>query len=181
MPAMLRVRLMTADESAKIQQLTQSQKESVRLVRRSQIIRLSSDGLCVSEIMVECDLSENVVRKWIKRFNAHGLAGLADAPRSGRPMTYTPEQVSLVIESALTKPEALGLPFACWTLDRLQAYLHEQKNIGMKRSRIDELLIQEGLRWKMQETWFSERVDPDFAEKRGPSSRSTRSHLRVVS
>lgn len=72
-----------------------------------------------------------------------------------------------MIETALTKPATLGLPFACWTLDRLEAYLNEQKHIGMKRSRIDELLIQEGLRWRMQETWFSERVDPDFAEKKG--------------
>ena len=181
MPAMLRVRPMTADERAKIEQLTQSQKESVRLVQRSQIIRLSLDGLSVSEIIDECDISDNVVRKWIKRFNDHGLAGLADAPRSGRPMTYTPEQVSLVIETALTKPETLGVPFACWTLDRLEIYLNEQKNIGMKRSRIDELLIQEGLRWKMQETWFSERVDPEFAEKRGPSSRSIPNRLRGVS
>lgn len=181
MPAMLRVRPMTAEEYAKIEQLPQSQKESVRLVQRSRIIRLSSDGLYVSEIMAECDLSENSVRKWIKRFNEFGLAGLSDAPRSGRPMTCTPEQVSLVIESALTKPETLGLPFACWTLDRLEAYLNEQKHIGMKRSRIDELLIREGLRWKMQEAWFSEQVDPEFAEKREPSSRSTRGHPRVVS
>lgn len=181
MPAMLRVRPMTAEERAKIEQLTHSQKESVRLVQRSHIIRLSADGLSVSEIMVERDISENSVIKWIKRFNEHGFAGLSDAPRSGRPMTYTPEQVSLVIELALTKPETLDLPFACWTLDRLESYLNEQKNVGMKRSRIDELLIQDGLCWKMQETWFSERVDPEFAEKRGPSSRSTRSHLRAVS
>jgi len=106
---------------------------------------------------------------------------LNDELHSGRPATYTLDQVSLVIETALTKPEALGLPFACWTLDRLEIYLNEQKNSGMKRSRIDELLIQEGLRWKMQETRFSERVDPEFAEKRGPSSRSTRRHLRAVS
>jgi transposase len=86
-----------------------------------------------------------------------------------------------VIETALTKPEALGLPFACWTLDRLATYLQDERGIGIKRSRIDELLIGEGLRWKVQETWFSERVDPDFAEKRGPSSRSPRSPPRGVS
>jgi transposase len=86
-----------------------------------------------------------------------------------------------VIETALTKPETLGLPFACWTLDRLTAYLKEQKGIGMKRSRIDELLIAEGLRWRMPETWFTERVAPDCAEKRGPSSRSTRRRPRAVS
>ena len=70
----------------------------------------------------------------------------------------------------LTDPQALGLPFESWTLDRLAAYLSEQKGIAMKRSRIDEVLQTEGLRWRNQETWFGERVDPDFAEKRGRSS-----------
>ena len=37
----------------------------------------------------------------------------------------------------------------------------------MKRSRLDEVLLTEGLRWRKQETWFGERVDPDFAAKRG--------------
>jgi len=28
------------------------------------------------------------------------------------------------------------------------------------------MLLAEGLRWRKQETWFGERVDPEFAEKR---------------
>jgi transposase len=51
-----------------------------------------------------------------------------------------------VIATALTAPRTLGLPFASWTLDRLAAYLGEHKGIAMKRSRIDEILRQEGLR-----------------------------------
>lgn len=35
----------------------------------------------------------------------------------------------------------------------------------MKHSRADEIFIAEGLRWRQQETWFGERVDPAFAEK----------------
>ena len=82
--------------------------------------------------------------------------------------------------TALTKPKALGLPFTSWTLDRLVAYLAEQKGITMERSRLGEVLLSEGLRWRKAETWFGERVDPAFAEKRGGSSRSTRSHLQPV-
>jgi transposase len=89
--------------------------------------------------------------------------------------------VGEVIATALTTPTTLDLPFACWTLDRLATYLAEVKGLPMKRSRIDEVLRKEGLRWRAQETWFGERVDPDFAKKRGRSPRSTRSHLRVVS
>jgi transposase len=92
---------------------------------------------------------------------------LEDGPRSGRPARYTSEAVSEVIATALTDPQTLGLPFANWTLDRLQAYLNEVKRISIQRSRIDDLLLREGLRWRQQESWFGERVDPDFARKRG--------------
>jgi hypothetical protein len=60
----------------------------------------------------------------------------------------------------------LGLPFACWTLDRLVAYLSGQ-GMAMRGSRISEIFIREGLKWRHDETWFGERVDPDFAKKGG--------------
>jgi transposase len=109
------------------------------------------------------------VRRRLRRFNAAGLAALEDHPRCGCPPIYTPPEVATVIATALTAPRTLGLPFASWTLDRLAAYLHEHKGIAMKRSRLDEILRQEGLRWRKQETWFGARVDPEFAQKRGRS------------
>ena len=62
----------------------------------------------------------------------------------------------------------------------LAAYLLEQKGIAMRRSRIDEILRAEGLRWRRHETWFGARVDPEFAEKRGGSRRSTPRHPRAA-
>ncbi len=44
----------------------------------------------------------------------------------------------------------------------------------MKKTRIFEILHEEGLRGRQQESWFGKRVDPDFAKKRGPSSGSAR-------
>jgi transposase len=120
------------------------------------------------------------VYTWIKRFNAEGLASLQDRPRSGCPPTYPADQKAEIIATALTDPQALGLAFACWTLDRLEKYLNEHKRIAIKRSRIDEILLAEGLRWRSQETWFGEKVDPDFAQKRGSSKRSTPRHLSAA-
>jgi hypothetical protein len=37
------------------------------------------------------------------------------------------DEVAAVIATALTSPRRLGLPFAAWTLDRLVAYLREQR------------------------------------------------------
>ena len=44
-----------------------------------------------------------------------------------------------MIQTALTPPGELGLPFGSWTLDRLVAYLTEVKGIPIKRSRISEI------------------------------------------
>jgi hypothetical protein len=41
------------------------------------------------------------------------------------------------------------------------------------RSRVGEVLLAEGLKWRQEETWFGARVDPDFTRTRGPSSSST--------
>jgi transposase len=106
------------------------------------------------------------------RFNAAGLAALEDGHRSGRPATYSADEVAAVIAAGLTSPRSLDLPFASWTLDRLAACPHERKGIAIRRSRIDEILLREGLRWRRHETWFGERVDPESAEKRGGSRRS---------
>jgi len=73
------------------------------------------------------------------------------------------------------------VPFASWTLDRLEAYLNEHQALAIKRSRIDDLLLAEGLRWRTHETWFGERVDPEFAKKRGALKPSTRTPRRRVS
>lgn len=175
----VRVRQLTAKEIETIRQLAHSRTEGAAKVERAKIIWLAHEGKRVSAIAKELGLCNECVRQRIKRFNDKGLDGLLDFARSGRHPTYTAEQVGEVIAAALTKPQDLGLPFACWTLDRLEAYLNEVKLIGIKRSRIDEILIGEGLRWRKQETWFGERVDPEFAEKRG-SSRSCIPIHRVI-
>jgi hypothetical protein len=62
----------------------------------------------------------------------------------------------------------------------LVAHLSEQ-GIAMRRSRISEIFIQEGLKWRHEETWFGMRVDPDFAQKRGLSSASIQQHQPAAS
>lgn len=170
----LRLRAMTSEEATTIHRLVQSRTAAARDVERARIIDLAAQGHTVRTIAARLQLHAQTVRLWLKRFNASGPAGLEDEPRAGRPATYSPEEVSEVVAAALTKPADLGQPFGSWTLDRLQTYLNEAKGIEIKRSRIDELLHAEGLRWRTQETWFGERAgrlapvaDPAFARKRG--------------
>jgi transposase len=176
----LKLKELTAEERSAMEKLARSRTASAREVERAHIILLASRGKRVPAIARDLDLTEITVRPWLTRFNAAGLAGLQDRPRSGRPVTYQPEQVSEVIATALTNPQQLNQPFACWTLDRLATYLNEEKKMPIKRSRIDELLLADGRRWRTQETWFGERVDPEFAQKRGALKRSTPTHLTRV-
>ncbi len=177
----LRLREMTSDEQAAIKRLARSRTASAREVERARIIEIAGNSERVPAIAARLEVAAKTVRTWLKRFNAGGVDGLRDQPRSGRPTTYTPEQVAEVVAAALTDPQQLGLPFGSWTLDRLAVYLREQKGIAIKRSRIDELLVAEGLRWRSQETWFGERVDPEFAKKRGASNNFIPPHQQRVS
>jgi transposase len=183
----LRVREMSPEERAEIQRLAQSRTEAARLVERAQIIWHLSQRERVPRLARRLNISEPTTRTWVKRFNAGGVPALQDRPRPGRSATYSPEIVGEVLATSLTDPQTVGQPFASWTVRRLETYLNEEKGIPIKRSRIDELLLDEGLRWRTQETWFgeraglaataaperelpSQRVDPQFAEKRGRSS-----------
>jgi transposase len=177
----LRIRAVSWEEEVAIKRLAASRTEPARLVERARILQHALVGERVPAIAAAMGINQQTARTWIKRFNAGGLGGLADAERPGRPVTYPAEQVGEMVAASLTKPEELGLPFASWTLDRLVAYLAEAKGIGIRRSRLDEVLIAEGLRRRTQETWFGARVDPDFAQKRGRSRPSTPTRLRVVS
>jgi transposase len=174
------LRELSAEEASAVESLARSRTAAARRVERARIVWRASHGETPPSIAETLGLSAETVRRRIRRFNAEGLAALEDHPRSGRPATYAADEVAAVITAAPTDPRRLGLPFASWTLDRLAAYLLERKGIAMRRSRIDEILLKEGLRWRRQQTWFGERADPEFAEKRGGSRHSTPHHPRAA-
>jgi transposase len=175
----LRVRDLREGEAEELARMTRSRMLGAGLVCRAQIVQHAVEGLSAPQIATRLDVCKATVRFWLKRFNARGLPGLEEAMRSGRPPTYTAEEHSAVIAAALSRPVDLDLPFACWTLDRLVTYLSE-KGVGMKRSRISEILLAKGLKWRQEETWFGARVDPDLERKRGLLSTSTLPHRTTV-
>lgn len=166
----LHLRELTSEEERVIGKLARSQSASKRLVERAKIIHLAKEGQTIPQIVQHLHLSEPMVRKWWKRFEQQGLAGLEDAPRSGAPSRYTDENKARVLQAARTRPNELGLPYSSWTFDRLATYAKEHLGLSMKRTRIFEILQEEELRWRKQETWFGERLDPEFAQKRGRSN-----------
>jgi transposase len=164
----LRIQAYSADDRDAVERVARSRTAQARQVERAKVVLAALEGVGGGTMAQRCHLSPATVYLWLHRYEDHGLAGLADQPRGGRPPTYTREQVGTIVATALTDPQALGQAYSSWTLDRLAAYLAEQAGICMKRSRLDELLLAEGLRWRKQESWFGARVDPEFAQKRGP-------------
>ena len=168
----IRLRALTEEERHVIDQMRRSRTEEARLVQRATIIAYASEGLKSEQIARLLLITGGSARKWIKRFHEQGLDGLLDAARSGAPARYAADERAQVIATSLTNPAELGLPFASWTTERLHSYLHEHCGLQMGKTRMFKLLQAEGLRWYQQEGWFGERVDPDFAKKRGRSNSS---------
>jgi transposase len=171
----LYVRDLTDEERAKLARLARSQTAPVRLARRAEIVLRSAAGATAPAIARGLGLADRTVRAWVERFNAAGLDGLADAPRAGRPPTYTEENRGRVIAKARALPPPPpdgGAPPTChWALDRLAAELNRE-GLPIKRSQVRRILQAERIRWQRPRTWL-ESDAPDFAEKRGRSSGST--------
>jgi transposase len=56
-----------------------------RVATRAVMVLLSTAGMSAAEIGELLDCHPATVRRWIHRYNADGVAGLADCPRPGRP------------------------------------------------------------------------------------------------
>ena len=174
MPRKLGLREVSEEEANQIRRLASSRTQQSRLVQRAKIIQLLLDnpklpaGKAGRMVGYKSDYPG---RTWIKRFNEHGIIGLADEQRSGRPPTYDENARSCLINMALQKPDSLGYPFALWTESRLQTAFQERYGLHLSTYTIWTWVTSEGLKWKRQQSWFHdvEKHDPEFVEKRGPS------------
>jgi transposase len=174
MSRLLRLREVSEAEAEQLRQLSTSRTQPARLVQRSRVIQymLDNPGLPADQAgKLAGYKSKHAGRKWVKRFNEHGIPGLGDKPRPGRPPDHTESVRSYLIDLALQKPDSLGYPFALWTLERLQEAFKERYGIHLATSTIWSWINNEGLKWKRQQSWFheAERHDPQFVEKRGLS------------
>jgi transposase len=147
-----------------------SREERARIV----VAMLDDPDLSASEAGLRAGYKTDVSGvAWVRRFNAEGIAGLEDRPRSGRKPTHSQETRSALISLALQKPSSLGYPFELWTLERLQEAFKERQGVHLASSTIWTWMDEEGFEWKRQQSWFHEveKHDPQFVEKRGPLSR----------
>lgn len=160
------VRELTQAERKELARLIHSNGDA-RIVRRAQMIRLSAECKAASEIAALWDVTGEVVRRTIHRFNAEGIPGLADKPRKGRPPKKTDRYVTLLKEAVRTSPRDLGYPFSSWTLERLREYLARQTRIVLSPHYLSQLMANSRIVYRRPKHGMEHLRDPqEYDEKK---------------
>ena len=168
MPKKVELRALTEKEQETLEKLIKSQTAPAIEVERAKTIWLAQAGEKIQAIGKKQDRTLATIYRRIKRFNELGLKSLADESRSGRPTTYSEAERGKMIAAARTHPQKAGRPYSHWTLSRLVEYVNRELDIPISRAQLARVLEEEGLRWYQEQTYFTERPDPQFVEKRGP-------------
>ena len=86
-----RIRL-SPDLRQQLEALTRASSTPQALVFRCRLVlrAAADDGPTNQVIADELGCNRHTVGQWRERFAAHGLPGLQDAPRSGRPRSFSP-------------------------------------------------------------------------------------------
>lgn len=160
------VRKLTKSELAQITNLIRS-KEDARIVRRAQMIRLSSQGKKASEISEMWGVTTATVLRTIQNFNAAGLESLADKPRKGRPRKTTDRYITLLKEAIQKSPRDFGYPFSSWTLERLREHLGRQAGTLLNPRYLSQLMARHGIVYRRPKHLMAHLRDPkDYNEKK---------------
>jgi transposase len=159
MPSCARPVVIDDEQRDRLRALTRSRTAPVRQVQRARIVLAAADGASNAAIARRLSIRENTVRTWRGRFVEHGLAGLGDLPRPGRPAVYGPD-VHLRIVAAVTSelPEADSV----WSHRLLTQHLATD---GISASQIGRILADLDLKPHRVRGWLTRRPDPAFFAK----------------
>jgi transposase len=154
--------------------LTDAQREELERVRqqavgrvamRAQMVLLSGRHYPVPFIAEIHQCGCDVVRTWLHRYQAAGVAGLQDEPRSGRPRK-DPLAPQIVDAQAGQSPECAGYVQSCWTVGLLATFLALRFGLALSWSSVRRYL--RAMDWR----WARPRLAPASARrpKRDPDA-----------
>ena len=146
-----------AADRAELERRVRSQTGSARDAKRARIVLLAGEGRSGVEIAELVGCSEPTVIKWRRAYADRRLAGLGDAPRSGRPREITPEKRFAVwFASQHAPPAELGITH--WSSRALA------RHVDLDHATIARLWRQWGLQpWRL--TTFKRSTDPECEAK----------------
>jgi transposase len=108
------------EERAVLEQLVRAHSTPQQLGKRARLILHAVDGVGVRESAREVGVWPKTARYWRKRWrqgaNGRSIAErLTDAPRSGKPATYTVEQICAIVAMTCEKPSESERPISQWS------------------------------------------------------------------
>lgn len=133
------------------------------LVRRVRV-----DGKDIEDVARdELHRSRAWAYKWMKRFDAHGLDGLKDRPRTGRP-AEVPEEVMLKIRKELSENPS------GWQANQVMDMIYQKTGVRYHEVHIYRLLHKWGFSSKAPQKRFvntaSDEEKEEFKKRRRKSS-----------
>lgn len=150
---------------AQRRELEQVSRQAVgRVALRAHMVLLSVRGYSVPQIAAIHDCGCDVVRTWLHRYEQEGVAGLADAPRSGRPPT-DPLAGCIIDTQASQSPECSGHVQTCWTVGLLTAFLARRFRLVLSRSSVRRYLQRMDWRWARPRLAPAHKTDPEAPGK----------------
>ena len=155
---------LTAEQQRELQAV--SRQAVGRVALRAHLVLLSGRGCPVAQIALIHTCGEDVVRIWLHRYQRHGVAGLYDQPKSGRPPK---DQLAgpIIDAQASQSPRCSGQVQACWSVGRLTCFLARRFRLRLSPSSVRRSLHRMGWRWARPRLApaTAHQADPDAPAK----------------
>ena len=147
---------LTDDERDTLTTLVRSATAEQRLVQRARIALEAAAGKPTKEVAALLHVRPATVSKWRTRFAQHRVAGLADAPRTGKPRVYD-ETTERRIVAQLDQPPPDG--YTTWTGGLVAKALGDVPALQVWR-----VLQKHGIPLQRRRSWCVS-TDPQFEQK----------------
>src|SRR3712207_4975111 len=159
----IRLDALSGEELRELDHLYHTTRD-VRVRTRAQMALLAAEqGLVAAQIAAIARQNEETVRRWLVRYAAEGIAGLADAPRAGAPPKITPAYRERLLQIVRQRPRSLGLPFSLWTAARLADYLAETTKLRLSPASVCRVLRAGGMALSRPQHTITS-PDPEYAQ-----------------
>ena len=172
--ATVQLRPLTRREHATLRSKLREVSLATRLHRRYRFIAELRSGHPVAEAARVAGLTSQAGYELLHHFNDSGFSRFErpNNPR-GRIPLITARQLQALIDTALTSPEKLGLPFTSWSVRTLNAYYQRKKLLPpFSDEWVRQLLRRQRLSAQRIRTW-KHSDDPAFAKKAHASAPSS--------
>ena len=120
--------------------------EESRYDHRLHGVLLVAQGITCPEVGRLLGDAARSVEYWVRRFEAHGLAGLVEGARSGRPKRLSEAQLQEVQAVLRRAPNEVGLSGTLWDGKTLQAWLARRYRVRLGVRQCQRMFRQFGFR-----------------------------------